>query len=88
MSHPATTFIGSIVRSTTPPDKPGSYLLLAWEWVGVYSDRPRDPRWRIRHWDGARWESERYTFDTGNYENFEPYAWSRLPPDRPQFAEE
>lgn len=83
----ATTFIGSITKADSAPPEKGQYMLLAWEWVGLYSERPRDPAWYLRQWDGKAWQAQRYYFDTGGYENFEPYAWSRLPPTRPQFQE-
>lgn len=62
------------------PKIPGTYLLLAYEWVGLGSDKPAKPSWAIRKWDGKHWERERYTFDTGNYENFEFVRWADLPP--------
>jgi hypothetical protein len=83
----ATTFIGAIVKADTPPDRPGLYLLLAWEWVGTDASRPRDPSWSIREWGGREWEHQTYHFDTGCMENFEPHAWCRIPTNRPQFQE-
>jgi hypothetical protein len=62
------------------PTKPGRYLVLAYEWVGLQRERPEKPEWFIRHWRDGDWERQRYYWDTGGYENFEVVRWQDLPP--------
>jgi hypothetical protein len=62
------------------PKKVGLYLLLCFEWVGMRNEKPAFPSWEMKHWDGKHWNRKSYTFDTGNYESFEPVAWCELPP--------
>lgn len=63
----------------TNPKKPGYYLLLVYEWVGLPRERPAKPEWFRRHWNGSKWQRIRYEWDTGLYENFEPVMWAPLP---------
>lgn len=62
------------------PTKPGKYLLLAREWVGLEDQRPEKPEWSIRRFEKGQWQTAKYYFDTGGYENFEPVRWQELPP--------
>lgn len=61
------------------PSKPGDYLVLAFEWVGLPKDRPEKPSWKVRHYYLTGWELTRYQWDTGGMENFEVVHWTYLP---------
>lgn len=71
------------------PIKPGKYLILAFEWTGLYKEKPAQPQWFIRSWYQAvspgvgHWERQKYYWDTGGYEYFEVVRWQELPPTTP-----
>lgn len=69
-----------VFECSRPPDKPGKYLLLCFEWAGNENNRPAFPWWEIKHWDGRDWNRRQYGFDTGGCEQFQPVAWCELPP--------
>lgn len=80
MSTDNTTAVAMIVYpASRPPELPTRVLLLAFEWVGLAKDKPENPQWYIRWWDGKAWEKFRYSSDTGGYENFQPIAWMQCP---------
>lgn len=71
-------FIVMRCHASVPPKKHGVYLLLCYEWVGGSSEKPKNPSWAIKCWDGE-WARRTYTFDTGGWEQFEAVCWCELP---------
>lgn len=77
------TAISDGIKAGVYPPRPGRYLTLAYEWPGLERDKPKEPDWTIRTWDGRSWSKARYGCDTGGYESLEIVRWQELPPTTP-----